>query len=242
MADAVANAVAAAVAEGPADTSGADRHTLVIHVDGEHASSDRESVPVRESTGRIRSLSPRVLRRLACEAGIVLVSTDGDGSPVDVGRRDRRLSTALRRALLARDRSCRFPGCGATRHLHAHHAHHWGEGGRTDLANLVVLCGLHHRYVHDHDVEVEVHPAGAHRFRCPTRGTVPRAGRLPNANEAAPYDRLPVLRDAPSPQALQPDSWDGPGRFSLDTTVAVLQQELAAALPGVTLPEVTVAA
>lgn len=57
--------------------------------------------------------------------------------------------------LRLRDRTCRFPGCAATRHLHAHHVEHWVDGGPTDLDNLVLLCGAHHRFVHCHDWLVE---------------------------------------------------------------------------------------
>ena len=93
-------------------------------------------------------MSVRVLRRLACEAGLVLIATR-NGSPMDVGRRQRRLTVALRRAVLARDRGCRFPDGEATRHLHVHHVWHWADGGPTDLANLATLCGAHHRFVHE---------------------------------------------------------------------------------------------
>jgi len=46
---------------------------------------------------------------------------------------------ALRRALAARDRQCRFPGCRNVR-VDAHHIEHWARGGATALDNLVLLC------------------------------------------------------------------------------------------------------
>jgi hypothetical protein len=32
--------------------------------------------------------------------------------------------------------------------LHAHHVHHWEDGGLTDLVNLVLVCPFHHRLHH----------------------------------------------------------------------------------------------
>ena len=31
---------------------------------------------------------------------------------------------------------------------HAHHLVHWADGGDTSLANLILLCGHHHRLIH----------------------------------------------------------------------------------------------
>ncbi|MBT8396631.1 MAG: HNH endonuclease, partial [Gemmatimonadetes bacterium] len=64
------------------------------------------------------------------------------------GRRTRTVSPSLRRALEARDRGCRFPGCGL-RFAEAHHDKHWADGGETRLRNLVLLCRRHHRAVHE---------------------------------------------------------------------------------------------
>jgi hypothetical protein len=59
----------------------------------------------------------------------------------------------VRRALEARDRGCRFPGCGL-RFTDAHHVKHWADGGETSLRNLVLLCRRHHRAVHEGGVRV----------------------------------------------------------------------------------------
>jgi hypothetical protein len=74
--------------------------------------------------------------------------------PLAVGRRRRLATKAQRRALLRRDGGCARPGCPEDRleRLHAHHLRHWLFGGRTDLANLVLLCDTDHGLVHDHDL------------------------------------------------------------------------------------------
>ncbi len=90
-------------------------------------------------------------RRLACDAGISRVITDGASQPLDVGRRTRTPPTAVRRALAIRDKGCRFPGCDRPpQWTDAHHVEHWvAHQGPTKLGNLVLLCRAHHRAVHE---------------------------------------------------------------------------------------------
>jgi hypothetical protein len=63
----------------------------------------------------------------------------------------------MRRALELRDRGCRFPGCGS-RFTDAHHVRHWADGGPTQLDNLVLLCGTHHRLLHEGGFRVRFDP------------------------------------------------------------------------------------
>ena len=85
-------------------------------------------------------LGREAARRLACDAALVALRHGAEGEVLDVGRRTRAVPTALRRALLDRDRSqCQFPGCDS-RHCDAHHVVHWADGGETKLANLASLC------------------------------------------------------------------------------------------------------
>jgi len=90
-----------------------------------------------------------VVRRLCCDAGVVPVVTDAQGTPMDVGRRRRTIPARLRKALVARDRGCRFPGCTNRRWVDGHHIQHWLTGGETNLGNLVLLCRRHHRCLHE---------------------------------------------------------------------------------------------
>ena len=89
-------------------------------------------------------------RRIACDAATVTMRHGPDGGVLDVGRRTRTVSPALRRALAARDGQCRFPGCPARR-CDAHHIRHWADGGETALSNLMLLCRRHHRAVHEEE-------------------------------------------------------------------------------------------
>jgi len=94
-------------------------------------------------------LSVEAARRIGCDAEITSI-IERDGLPIDVGRTKRFPTDRQRRALEVRDRFCRFPGCGVpANRTHAHHIQHWLDGGPTDLRNLVLLCGFHHRRLHD---------------------------------------------------------------------------------------------
>jgi hypothetical protein len=89
-------------------------------------------------------------RRLSCDAVRSGIAVDADGSPVSGGRATRVVSASLRRALVARDRHCRFPGCDRPPSwTDAHHLVHWADGGETKLPNLVLICRPHHRLVHE---------------------------------------------------------------------------------------------
>ena len=117
--------------------------------------------PVDEEAGGIH-VSAATAQRLACDAARVEMLHGPDGQVLDVGRKTRTNSPALRRALAARDRQCRFPGCQARR-CDAHHIRHWARGGAIALDNLVLLCRRHHRAVHEEGFRVTVGPSGAVR-------------------------------------------------------------------------------
>jgi hypothetical protein len=89
------------------------------------------------------------VQRLACDAGIHRVVTEGRSSILDYGHAHQTVPPGLFNALVARDRGCRFPGCDRpAKWTEAHHVHHWAHGGRTALPNLVLLCSRHHHLLH----------------------------------------------------------------------------------------------
>jgi len=87
--------------------------------------------------------------RLLCDAGLVPVMVNREGTPMDVGRKRRTIPAALRRALVARDEGCRFPGCTHRKWIDAHHIVPWSKGGETSLENTVLLCTFHHTLLHE---------------------------------------------------------------------------------------------
>ncbi len=94
-------------------------------------------------------VDPRTVRRLACDAEIVPMVVGSRSEPLDVGRLQRTVTDALRRALNLRDGGCAFPSCSRRpRRCHAHHIRQWFHGGPTCLDNLVLLCRFHHQLIH----------------------------------------------------------------------------------------------
>jgi hypothetical protein len=101
-------------------------------------------------------VSAETSRRLACDAGIVEMVVGPTGEPLSVGRKRRSIPTALKRAMLCRDKKCRFPGCQNRVFIQGHHMKHWADGGKTELGNVISLCSFHHAFVHEHGYRVEL--------------------------------------------------------------------------------------
>ena len=95
------------------------------------------------------ALAASTLRRLLDDGRLRTAVLAGDGRTLDLGRARRAVSGNQALALWRRDRGCVVPGCGRIRFLHAHHVLFWSRGGHTNLDNLVLLCGEHHRALHE---------------------------------------------------------------------------------------------
>jgi hypothetical protein len=160
-ADALALVAESFLAHGAIEAAGAERHQIVVHVAAETL-RDRTAGCCEFEHGP--SMAAETARRLACDASIVALIENDDGEPLNVGRKTRTISAPLRRALKARDKGCRFPGCANTRYIDAHHVEHWANGGETKPANLVSLCRFHHHAVHEGGIRIEKLDDGAVRF------------------------------------------------------------------------------
>jgi hypothetical protein len=160
-ADALGRIAESFLKHGAGDLSSGDRQQIVIHVDAETL---QDSVAGRCELEDGPSLAAETVRRLGCDASVVTILENERGEPLNVGRKTRAIPPAIRRALNARDRGCRFPGCPNTRYLDGHHIHHWAKGGETKLSNLVQLCRFHHRQVHEGNVVIQQLDDGALRF------------------------------------------------------------------------------
>ena len=93
---------------------------------------------------------PHWMTAMLVERGDLTAIVAVAGQPLIATVPDRYATRTQRRALIARDRACTFPGCGSTRGLIAHHITHADRGGPTRLDNLTLLCRHHHRTVHRH--------------------------------------------------------------------------------------------
>ncbi|SDE25416.1 HNH endonuclease signature motif containing protein [Rhodococcus tukisamuensis] len=113
-------------------------------------------------------ISAAIAARISCDAQVTPVFVDRGGNPLDVGVTTRIISPRLRKALVARDCGCAFPGCGRpAAWTDAHHIVHWSDGGRTALANLVLLCKKHHTIIHKNHWAVQIESDGFPWFTPP---------------------------------------------------------------------------
>ena len=96
------------------------------------------------TTGHGGQLTVNQALRLAGAADVIPVVI-GTVGLMGYGRSRRIASAAQRRALAGRDGGCVFPGCDHPPDWsEAHHVTPWDRGGKTDLANLALLCDHHH--------------------------------------------------------------------------------------------------
>jgi hypothetical protein len=94
-------------------------------------------------------ISSKTVERWACDCNLTRVLLN-DSVPIDVGRAERVIKGPKRRALIARDKHCRWPGCERPAPwCDGHHIVHWINGGGSQLENMVLLCHRHHTMVHE---------------------------------------------------------------------------------------------
>jgi Domain of unknown function (DUF222)/HNH endonuclease len=180
QADALALRAESALHHGIDPGAPAERYQVVVHADAPVlADAERPGQSVLEDGARV---SAETSQRLACDASRVVMQHGRDGRVVEVAARTRTVPPALRRALLHRDRGCRFPGCGV-RYGQGHHIRHWAHGGPMTLSNLTLLCRRHHRAVHEEGYQVERQPDGELQFRHPTGWPIPEVPAPPEMRE-----------------------------------------------------------
>lgn len=107
-----------------------------------------------------------VLARLACDSEISRIVFGPDPQVINVGRAERIFSGPRRRAIIARDQTCRYPGCNAPPSLgELHHLDWWArDGGETDINAGILLCWHHHDLVHRLRIEIRRSPTGGWLF------------------------------------------------------------------------------
>ena len=106
-----------------------------------------------------------VFQRLACGSDLFGAVFSGAGEPLWMGRRVRLATDAQFRALVARDGGCVICAADPSR-CEAHHLVWWQPpgNGRTDIDNLVLVCGHDHHLIHDHGHRLVTNPDGTWRL------------------------------------------------------------------------------
>ncbi len=161
-------------------------------------------------------LPPSTLARLVCDGELTRVVFSANGAVLDVGRAQRTYSGQQRLAVIARDQSCRYPGCGAPPTLgEVHHVTSWASGGPTSVSNGVLLCWFHHGLVHRRGIHIR-RIDGGWEFRRDDGALVDdgRAGpsRPGGAETATDPPGWPPRSESPRRSGARPSTWGGPSR------------------------------
>ncbi|MBD1541433.1 DUF222 domain-containing protein [Arthrobacter sp. IA7] len=102
-------------------------------------------------------VNPATIRKIACDADIIPVVLGSQGRILDIGRASRVFPPHIRKAIMARDQGCAFPGCTIPASwCEAHHITYWSRGGTTGTGNGVLLCSHHHHLIHKEHWHIEV--------------------------------------------------------------------------------------
>jgi hypothetical protein len=225
------------------------RYQVILHVDAAGADEECDAVASSSLSGRSHSLrrpipavagqalvelddgatyvSAETWQRIACDGSRIVMRHARDGSVLDVGRKTRTIPAAIRRALLARDRHCQFPGC-TTRRVDGHHIQHWADGGPTSLANLTLLWRRHHRAVHEGGFGIVQRADGTPTFFRPDGTYVEIAPAMPrldpqHADPLAPTAaRLTAASVAIDPHAATAHRDDSP--FDVVWAIDILRE------------------
>ncbi|NPC98932.1 HNH endonuclease signature motif containing protein [Nocardioides sp. zg-DK7169] len=140
---------------------GGDATTLVITMDLATLTAGLGTATLADGS----RITAGEARRLACTAGLVPAVLGTRSVPLDLGHATRLFSPGQRKALAIRDRECRADGCSIpATWCEAHHLKPWSAGGRTDLANALLLCSHHHHLIHDDRYLHQRMPNGDLRF------------------------------------------------------------------------------
>ena len=131
---------------------GGERPHMNVHVDIDALEGTPGGLHETE-TGHV--LTVETVRQLACDSSLHRIVWNAESEIIDVGRRTRVISSALRRAVTARDRHCTHPGCDRDpRWCDVHHIQHWADGGETNLDNLRLTCRYHHTLIHQEEAQL----------------------------------------------------------------------------------------
>ncbi|MFP5352715.1 MAG: DUF222 domain-containing protein [Actinomycetota bacterium] len=183
------------LANGMTSRPGADRHEVIVHVDPAALQGDRSAMAELDSGVGI---SPETALRIFCDCSFRTFSEQG--AELKLGRKQRTVSPALRRAIEARDRHCTFPGCSSRAFTECHHIVWWTATGPTDEDNLTLLCLRHHRLVHEGGYQLHRDPAGELHFVRPDGTEVERVPTCRSVSEVE-------LAEYQMRKSVDPDTW-----------------------------------
>ena len=144
------------------DAGGSPPAEITVMVDARTAAQTNGESGVAVLEGP--QIGRNALEAVMCNSIVEVVGVPEDGQPLNLGRRSRTVSPALRRFVLNRDMGCTVEGCSSTYRLEVHHTVPWSEGGATDADDLVCICWFHH-HVAIHRLGFTIFRTGTSRIR-----------------------------------------------------------------------------
>ncbi|TCC29623.1 HNH endonuclease [Kribbella speibonae] len=154
-------------------------------------------------------LSAATIRRLACDANVIPVVLGSNSEPLDVGRSQRLVTRAIRRALNTRDRGCVI--CNAPPVIcDAHHLISWIDGGETSVDNLVLLCRRDHTDLHHGHWTITITNGQVHVTR-------PTWADPPSSRPHKPPDNAPLAHEPPGERPTPSEPSGGPTPIGIPT-------------------------
>jgi hypothetical protein len=181
-ADALVDAARMLLNAGDLPTEGGQRPHLVVSIGLADLIAETGTADLDATGGQVTATAAR---RTACDANIIPIVLGAKSEPLDVGRASYEVPQPMRRALIARDRGCAFPGCDRPPGwCAAHHILHWVDGGHTALCNLVLLCDAHHSVAHAEEWQITI--IDGHPHFIPPRWIDPQQKPLRNTLHHTP--------------------------------------------------------
>ena len=143
-----------------ANDQSADKATLVVH-------ADVDTILNKDKNGVLAGglpLPPEATIMLSCDARVQTVLRDEDGGIFHIASPSYVVPKWIRRQVEHRDNyRCTFTNCGSQAFTEVHHVVPWPQG-RSEPANLTLLCHTHHRLVHVHGWHVQLATDGTTRW------------------------------------------------------------------------------
>ncbi|HVX21161.1 MAG TPA: DUF222 domain-containing protein [Acidimicrobiales bacterium] len=207
LADALVMVCESVLARGLGDQS--PQAAVVVHVDAQVLEDPaNEGCAHAEGTGAVAA---HTAHRLACD-GTVSHLVFSPAGPVAEAATTRAVPRRLRRAVLARDGGCRWPGCTNRRWVDVHHVVFWANGGKTALSNLVTVCRRHHRLVHEGGYRLQMARPGKVCVHRPDGTEIPQVPATPPVKGPGLAERqwLAKVVGEPDPDVVRGERFDLP--------------------------------
>ncbi|MGA0567862.1 DUF222 domain-containing protein [Rathayibacter sp. KR2-224] len=149
--DTVMDVLRCGAAADDSTTFRANRPAVRVMIVEDHAAPNGIADGIGHIEGSVDAVPSAVVETRLCDCGTLSMHTDRDGNVLDLGRAQRLFSSRQRLVLRTRDGGCVWPGCDrAPWTTEAHHINAWyGDNGRTDVADGVLLCRFHHLLLHN---------------------------------------------------------------------------------------------